>query len=100
MSFSLSPPKHFPKFIFQTLPRPQAETFSLESYDHASIKAVFESIKATWPDGRLKTAVWNTGQWSTIPFMEIKESDIKLSVQINMCGPPRVSSSSREPFAA
>lgn len=41
----------------------QAEVFSLETYDHASIKDVFARVRKTWPDGRLKTAVWNTGQW-------------------------------------
>ncbi|KAM0753249.1 short-chain dehydrogenase/reductase SDR [Meredithblackwellia eburnea MCA 4105] len=61
-----------------------AEVFSLDAYNHACIKKVFEDIKSTWPDGRLKCSVWNTGQWSNIPFLDIKQSDIELSVQINM----------------
>ncbi|ORY63813.1 hypothetical protein BCR35DRAFT_308780 [Leucosporidium creatinivorum] len=62
----------------------EAEVFSLQEYTHQEIKSVFDRMKAFWPDGRLKTAVWNTGQWSNIPFLDIAENDIKLSVQINV----------------
>jgi NAD(P)-dependent dehydrogenase (short-subunit alcohol dehydrogenase family) len=39
-----------------------AEVFSLEDYNHANIAEVFQRIKAHWPDGRLKSAIWNTGE--------------------------------------
>jgi len=65
-------------------PAGKAEVFSFANYDHSSIAEVFAKIKETWPEGRIKCCVWNTGQWSNIPFMEIKEKDIKLSVQVNI----------------
>lgn len=49
-------------------PNWQAEVFSLMEYDHKSIKEVFDQVKSHWPDGRVKTAVWNTGQWVNISF--------------------------------
>lgn len=40
----------------------QAVVFSLQEYTHSEIKAVFNRVKQRWSDGRVKTAVWNTGQ--------------------------------------
>ncbi|GAA5826465.1 hypothetical protein JCM11251_002382 [Rhodosporidiobolus azoricus] len=62
----------------------QASVFSVDKYSHEEIKDVFEGIKKTWPDGRLKAAVWNTAQWSNIPFLDIKESDIRASAELNI----------------
>ncbi|GAA5970296.1 hypothetical protein JCM21900_001035 [Sporobolomyces salmonicolor] len=62
----------------------EAEVFSLDKYTHATLKTTFEKIKQTWPDGRLKAAVWNTAQWSNIPFLDIKEQDIELTAQLNI----------------
>lgn len=39
------------------------EVFGVESYDYKSMGQVFERVQQTWPDGRLKCAVWNTAQW-------------------------------------
>ncbi|CEQ42597.1 SPOSA6832_04428 [Sporobolomyces salmonicolor] len=62
----------------------EAEVFNVDKYTHATLKTTFEKIKQTWPDGRLKAAVWNTAQWSNIPFLDIKEQDIELSAQLNI----------------
>ncbi|CEQ42283.1 SPOSA6832_04068 [Sporobolomyces salmonicolor] len=62
----------------------EAEVFSVDQYTHTTLKTIFQKIKQTWPDGRLKAAVWNTAQWSNIPFLDIKERDIELSAQLNI----------------
>ncbi|BGP25261.1 short-chain dehydrogenase/reductase SDR [Rhodotorula toruloides] len=61
-----------------------AEVFSVEEYSYQSMEGVFEEIKQRWPDGRLKCAVWNTSQWSRIPFLDITEKDITASATINV----------------
>ena len=37
-----------------------------------------------WPTAHLSCAIWNTGQWSHIPFLDVNQSDIALSVQVNI----------------
>lgn len=61
-----------------------AEIFSVEEYERGHIEAAFARIAATWPAGRIKFALWNTGAWSRIPFLDIKESDIQRSTAINI----------------
>ncbi|GAA5924001.1 hypothetical protein JCM3775_005570 [Rhodotorula graminis] len=60
------------------------EVFGVDAYDYGSMTRVFERVQQAWPDGRLKCAVWNTAQWSNIPFMDITEHDINLSVTTNI----------------
>jgi NAD(P)-dependent dehydrogenase (short-subunit alcohol dehydrogenase family) len=62
----------------------EAHSFVVEAYDHANIAAVFKRISEHWPESRIKCAVWNTAQWSRIPFLDVKPEDIELSVQINI----------------
>ncbi|SCZ90261.1 BZ3500_MvSof-1268-A1-R1_Chr9g10769 [Microbotryum saponariae] len=62
----------------------EAKVFSVEGYDHENLERVFKEVRKEWPGSRLKTAVWNTSQWSNIPFLDIKESDIRASTQINI----------------
>lgn len=51
----------------------EAEVFAVDTYDYKSIVDVFDRVKRKWGhDSRLKTAVWNTSQWSMIPFLDIK----------------------------
>ncbi|GAA5896438.1 hypothetical protein JCM6882_001013 [Rhodosporidiobolus microsporus] len=62
----------------------QAKIFSVDKYSHVEIKGVFEGIRQTWPEARLRAAVWNTAQWSNIPFLDITEADIRLSAELNI----------------
>ena len=75
----------------------EAEAFPVETYDHKNLHEAFSKIKSKWPDSRLKTSVWNTAQWSRIPFLDITEEDIKKSVQINMYENPLYYGVSLEP---
>ncbi|GAA5872956.1 hypothetical protein JCM8547_003274 [Rhodosporidiobolus lusitaniae] len=61
-----------------------AKVFSVDEYNHGNIKRVFKEIGEAWPDERLKVAVWNTAQWSNIPFLEITEQDIRTSTETNI----------------
>lgn len=61
-----------------------ARVFSVDAYDHKGIRGVFQGIAQAWPESRIKTAIWNTSQWSMIPFLDIKEEQIQLSVQLNI----------------
>jgi len=45
------------------------EVFGVETYDYKSMQDVLERVQQTWPDGRLKCAVWNTAQWCVAPFL-------------------------------
>ena len=50
----------------------EAEVFSVDSYSYQAITDVFGRIKKHWgSDSRLRTAVWNTSQWSSIPYLDI-----------------------------
>ncbi|KAK4051455.1 hypothetical protein OIV83_002939 [Microbotryomycetes sp. JL201] len=62
----------------------EAEIFSVEQYDRVNIQRIFGTIRDRWPESRIRTAIWNTSQWSMIPFMDIKEEQIQASVQINI----------------
>ncbi|KAM0789164.1 hypothetical protein ACM66B_000012 [Microbotryomycetes sp. NB124-2] len=62
----------------------EAEIFSVEQYDRTNLRRTFEAIRSKWPDSRIRTAIWNTSQWSMIPFMDITEDQIQASVQINI----------------
>ncbi|KAI5480550.1 hypothetical protein MNV49_000246 [Pseudohyphozyma bogoriensis] len=77
-----------------------AQVFALEAYDHENMAKVFDAIKQHWPDSRIRCAVWNTGQWSNIPFLDIKESDIKLSAQVNIVAATSFSQNAVKAFLA
>ncbi|GAA5936468.1 uncharacterized protein JCM15063_001895 [Sporobolomyces koalae] len=62
----------------------EAEVFGVSEYSYQAITEVFEKIRQNWRDGRIKCAVWNTAQWSNIPFLDIKEKDIETSTRINI----------------
>ncbi|GAA5990707.1 hypothetical protein JCM5350_001855 [Sporobolomyces pararoseus] len=62
----------------------QAEVFSLEDYTYESITEVFKKVQENWKDSRVKCAVWNTAQWSRIPFLDITQKDIETSARINI----------------
>ncbi|GAA6003055.1 hypothetical protein JCM10207_001965 [Rhodosporidiobolus poonsookiae] len=78
----------------------QASVFSLEQYNHAEIARVFEAIAKEWPEGRLKAAVWNTAQWSNIPFLDIEEKDIRLSAELNIIAATAFSQAAVRAFTA
>ncbi|KAK4057139.1 hypothetical protein OIO90_001634 [Microbotryomycetes sp. JL221] len=62
----------------------EAEIFSVDKYDHDCITSMFRQVRSKWPDARIRTTIWNTSQWSMIPFMDIKREQIEASVQINI----------------
>lgn len=61
-----------------------AHVFSLDTYDYKEMERVFRTIGEVWTDARISFALWNTGAWSMIPFLEVKEVDIQRSVDINI----------------
>ncbi|BGP48893.1 hypothetical protein JCM10450v2_004772 [Rhodotorula kratochvilovae] len=77
-----------------------AEVFSVDKYEYQDVEAVFAKIAQTWPDGRLKTAVWNTAQWSNIPFLDITERDIALSASTNIVAATAFSQAAVRAFTA
>ncbi|GAA5905793.1 uncharacterized protein JCM6883_002454 [Sporobolomyces salmoneus] len=78
----------------------QAEVFSLNEYDYDSITEVFEKIQNVWKDARIKCCVWNTAQWSNIPFLDITKEDIERSVRINIVAATAFSQSAVKAFLA
>ncbi|KAG8812900.1 hypothetical protein FRC17_001757 [Serendipita sp. 399] len=62
----------------------EAFPFPLKAYTREEIVAVFQAVRKKWPDSRIKAALWNASQWSRIPFLDVKEEDIQMSVQINI----------------
>ncbi|BGP16887.1 hypothetical protein JCM10213_007332 [Rhodosporidiobolus nylandii] len=62
----------------------EAKVFAVEKYEPSEIRRVFEQVRQEWPQGRVKTAVWNSAQWSNIPFLDIKDADIQRSTGINI----------------
>ncbi|GAA6060056.1 hypothetical protein JCM10212_001053 [Sporobolomyces blumeae] len=78
----------------------KAEVFSVDEYDYDSILDVFERIKSTWSDARIKCCVWNTAQWSNIPFLEITKADIERSTRINIISSTAFSQAAVRAFTA
>ncbi|GAA99070.1 uncharacterized protein L969DRAFT_49432 [Mixia osmundae IAM 14324] len=62
----------------------EAATFALADYDFKSIQGTFKDIRARWSDGRVRAAIWNTAQWSMVPFLDVTEELIQQSVKINI----------------
>ncbi|GAA6004151.1 uncharacterized protein JCM10292_007262 [Rhodotorula paludigena] len=78
----------------------EAEVVSVEKYDYKEMLGVFERVKQLWPDGRVKAAVWNTAQWSNIPFLDITEHDISLSASTNIVAATAFSQAAVRVFTA
>jgi hypothetical protein len=62
----------------------QALALPITSYTWTEIYGAFDKIKQTWPDSVIRSAVYNASQWSKAPFLELKEAEVKESVDINM----------------
>ncbi|GAA5848907.1 hypothetical protein JCM3766R1_000674 [Sporobolomyces carnicolor] len=78
----------------------QAEVFSLDDYGYDSIVSAFERIEQQWSDARIKCCVWNTAQWSSIPFLDITKKDIETSVRINIVSATAFSQAAVRAFIA
>lgn len=51
----------------------QAHPFPVKDYTREHILAMFQAVKAKWPNSRIKVALWNASQWSRIPFLQVTE---------------------------
>ncbi|GAA6043608.1 hypothetical protein JCM8097_008285 [Rhodosporidiobolus ruineniae] len=78
----------------------EAKVFSVEEYSPDHLRRVFKDVQAAWPDGRLKAAVWNTAQWSNIPFLDISDKDIRLSTELNIVAATAFSQEAVRAFTA
>ncbi|GAA5848809.1 hypothetical protein JCM5353_004255 [Sporobolomyces roseus] len=77
-----------------------ASFFGVDEYSYDSMTDVFKRIQGTWKESRIKCAIWNTAQWSNIPFLEIKKEDIERSVQINVVAATAFSQAATRAFLA
>lgn len=64
----------------------EAAPFPLKAYTHADVKAGFAEIKKHWPDSEIRVAVWNAALFVRKGFLELTETEIEESTQINIIG--------------
>jgi NAD(P)-dependent dehydrogenase (short-subunit alcohol dehydrogenase family) len=62
----------------------QALPLHVSSYSYASFTDAFKKIRSEWPDSPIRVAVFNAAANYRKPFLEVKEEEIKDSLETNV----------------
>jgi NAD(P)-dependent dehydrogenase (short-subunit alcohol dehydrogenase family) len=62
----------------------KALSVPVSSYDYASFTEAFKKIRSEWPDSSVRVGVFNAGAGYWKPFLDVKEEEIRDSLETNV----------------